>query len=283
MWNFTPMDVPAFMFSNDILAFDGEREFIASALNAGGYIAGGCARVVGIAILRQQHVSSIDRYVGDRQALRSYLLGGITNGDVDVFFRSEADVLSSTEIGYQHSKYLRVSRNTQAGWGVEHISKFSNIVFQFITKIWSEPREMVNNFDLANAKVYLDSNGVHWTDEWLELELSRTLAIDDFTRQNLLWRVNKWLTKHRYLRIRQDDEEKLFEHSLRMLDRMKNNEFVRFDKKVHPDAGLAKIWQVVRSVNMLPESMISFAILFDSYRNLTLLKDAAKELGAQTR
>lgn len=274
MWNFIPINVPEFMLKNDMIFSPAEEKMIKHVMTCGGYVSGGCAKVVTLGVLRDLYCQPVDRYIGDNRSLIEYLGRG-TPGDIDFFFRSEADITEAKAAMEQHGNVINSSQPTKANWGTEYRTK-SAITIQLITKTWGDPLEIMGSFDIANGKVYFDGYGIHWTDEWLDLELSRTLAIDDFTRPNLLWRVNKWLSKHNYQSVRPSDEDKLFEHSLEMLNRMRENRFFRFDQPITKHQGLTKIWQVVRRLNMMPESLISFSVLFDSYRNLALMRGAAQ-------
>lgn len=253
-----------------------DSSFLKKSMAYGGYVAGGFARIAVANILHNyvlQGKIMSDELRNSCEGIRiSSLLRGLKT-DIDIFFPNKySATVAPQTLATDH--VVRTSCETKGGWGIEYTTK-SITKFQHITKSYGAPVDIVSGFDLANAKVYFDSSGIYWTDEWLELENTRTIGIDVWDKQNLLWRINKWAAKHGYERIRKNDEELLFEHIITMITKMKEKKFFRFGSEVHVEHGLAHIWRMTKVLNFMPETLISLAMLFDSYRNIALIKKAS--------
>lgn len=272
MWNHYDIDVVDDLTKRKIISIC-EADFMKRSLKFNGFVSGSFARLTVLNILCNQK-QDMPEVVQD-----SCCNGRITSMlrnmsiDVDIFFRNHTgSKLAAAEV--RDDSLIRSSIETKGGWGIEYTSK-SMTKFQHITKTQGSPQEILDGFDLANAKVYFDSSGIYWTDEWLDLERHRTLGIDRLDKQNLMWRVNKWSGKHGYKQIRKDDEELFFEHVIAMITKMKNNRFFRFQNPVTVNEGLGRVWSLTKILDFTPETLISFAMLFDSYRNITLMKKVA--------
>ena len=176
---------------------------IMKSLSVGGYLTGGFARRLAVALLAKNGIIRLDDGSLKWRNLRhSVFLGqgrSVDFGrnkwwksevdDIDMFFPTEEIALSVVSQVRSELPVLWDSP-TPAGYGHEFV--LGDNILQVITKVTGTPEEVTDGFDLANAKVWLDSSGIHVPDGWIEMEERRLLGIDRSDKLNLLWRVYKW-------------------------------------------------------------------------------------------
>lgn len=227
-WNTEPADWLHMLGRNDVLTKPA-LDFLHNSIEGGGFVAGGFARSLAAVVLSERG-GLLDRAAKNRRRLASSYYQdtwdslsaycdvgklhpppGVDDrtwkagvGDVDVFFRSQDLATAAVQRGAALKP--RWSSPTLAGFGHEYL--VGNAVFQHIVRIVGTPEEVLSTFDIANARVYADSAGIHYTDSWRDMEDGCLLGIDNFTKPNLLWRVAKWFKKHHYVDFRPGDHSK---------------------------------------------------------------------------
>jgi hypothetical protein len=279
------------------------------AVTSGGYVAGGFARIFAYALLTEElgvidpqplhqdvvHVNKsnrdawqdIKKYLGDGYEVdptQKRWVGSVEKmrlwkagvGDIDVFFLDSS--AASKSIDMLASRKLTWSGHTIAGYGFECVVDKRNIL-QFITKVTGSPEAVLSTFDITNAMVYLDADGLHYTDEWLELETHNQLGINKSDRPNLLWRINKWANKHSYSKLRPGDEDKYVDALLSAYQKAKSAgiEWKMWDRKVTSQAVANMGWKFKDWLP--PAELLKASLLFDSYRQIDALRVVSKKLG----
>lgn len=268
--------------------------FLQKALSCDGYVSGGFAtllarHVIGLGPCRNVSIlydnnSSNNYYLF--QYLRSYLMSGIDDshaikngkldrtirgGDIDIFFPT--DKLHFIEQLHDYIKNeAQYVGETPAGFGNEYRIKGTNI--QCISKINGDPHEVLSTFDIKNAQVYFDKSGIYVTKEWLDLEDTRTLAINRFDRPNIVWRVHKWKKRHEYKDIRNEDQDKYLESIYSLADRI----ITKNDKTIDIEKLKRIIKQSFISLQDVDSSLLLKAsLLLDSYDQISIMKDYLKK------
>jgi len=196
-------------------------------------------------------------------------------GDIDVFFntRQGADAAVGS---LKSSSALTWIGPTIAGYGQEYVIDKRNVL-QIITKVTGHQQDVLDSFDLANAAVYFDSDGLHYTDSWVALESNNQLGIERCDKPNLLWRVHKWKKRHSYSKLRPGDEEKYVDALFVAYDKAKTTDWKMWNNSVTPSAVSRLGWQFS---NWLPPSeLLRASLIFDGYHQLYTLQSVAKKLG----
>lgn len=150
-------------------------------------------------------------------------------------------------------------------------------ILQVITSFTGQPADVLGQFDLANPRVYFDSAGLHWTDDWADLEERRLLGIDRTDKQNLLWRASKWFHDHKYVDFRKGDHEKLFDVIMSAVELSKSGKLKRFgnDVNVYSIKSLFKrFWHVMPAKILLMSSFMC-----DTYETKELYKKIGRQCG----
>lgn len=275
-----------------------------SAIDKGGFVTGGFARSYAYALLAEEagvvHPppssargrSDVDGWL----ALARYLGEGIdvnptsrrwsqdantrhmrlwkTNvGDIDVFFtdsQSAGSVIDDLNV-----RDYTWSSTTAAGFGQEYVFGRRNVL-QIITKFTGRPLDVLDSFDISNAQVYFDRDGLHYTDEWVEMETNSQLGINRSDKPNLLWRAHKWVSRHGYNRLRPGDEEKYVDALFNAFERAKSDEWKIWDRKVTTQTISHMGW---RFKDWLPPAeLLRASLLFDGYRQMHSLQIVAKKM-----
>jgi len=287
------------------------RDALCAAMNLNGYVTGGAARLLAAALLGPQHrrilgrpagfgdgtfdtghrhVDHLERFgwtitlsrhpnsifssaPGQKKDFDSRDRKWKSNiSDVDVFFRDTASARACIS-GLNSQGEALWSAPSLAHYGVEYV--YGRNLFQFITHFSGPPDEILGSFDLANAKVYFDAAGLHWSDEWARLEEDRVLGVDNWGKQNLLWRVAKWMGRHGYDNLREGDHDKYLDAVFRALDETKEGKLMRWGKPVHVDTIRLTAKKLV--YRMPPREALKASIIFDSYDQINILRDVANK------
>lgn len=192
--------------------------------------------------------------------------------DIDVWFLSESCANEATREVIRTQDVIH-NAPTIGGFGHELI--VGKNIFQFIKKLTGSAEEVLSSFDIKNAKVYLDRDGIHWSDEWAILEENRMLGIDDFSKSSILWRIRKWASKHfndGYDVFRPGDAVKYVNALIKFAEMTENNELYRWGKKV-------KISEL-RGINnrvcdwLPPDSMLKTSSIYTGYAALSIAASA---------
>jgi hypothetical protein len=226
-----------------------------------GYIAGGFARSISTSILLNQDKPKDDV----RRYLRHY------SGDIDFFFETKQDSLNvQGDLQNQCGGAVREYTHTKAYFGYQ-FRTYSNEMFQTIVKVSGNPEHVLSTFDIANAKVFIDRQGIHYTDEWLELEKNKILGIDIWDKPNLLWRVHKWLNKHSYQGIRNQDVDKYIDCLYSVAEKVKKKEIIRWDRPV-TDCEIQKfVKKFCSHSDISMNDILKASLLLDSYSQMNVL------------
>ena len=281
-----------------------ELNFLHVAFEEGGFIAGGFARVFAHAQLFTRRESKrseetwhqiIDRYSACRgithadppygtrvpvnvldPSTRMQWRGGV--GDIDIFFRDlsgaqrameriERELHTGTNIGIN-----RIGKSP-GGFAEEYIVR--RRPFQIITKVLGTPEEVVGTFDITNAKVWLDVEGIHHTEEWHDLECKQLLGLDQWDRPSILWRVTKWMRKHNLLDLRPGDHAKYVELVYKAAEAAKNDELKAWGRKIEKSRIQSFAKQFLYRAP--PADALKASMLLDSYDQLNYIKDLASK------
>lgn len=243
---------------------------LSTAIDCGGFVSGGFACFLARALLHD-HVMTRETeawkrlfaYVDSKPNFDEFR--AIT-GDVDVFFPTQTAAYAATSRVLEKNVYPNTP--TRGGYGRE--IRASNNVFQFIHKIHGEPEHVLGGFDIANAKVYLDRRGLHFTNRWNDLERKRFLAVDSWDKSNLLWRLNKWFRKHSYVDFSADDHEKFVDYVFRLLTETQHGQIIRWGNKIGP-ADIKRIAK--RYWHYLPmRDLLLLSAAYDGYDQLQAVK-----------
>lgn len=245
--------------------------FIDHFFSNNGYIAGGFARKIASTIL-------FDKFSKEDKYNIYFYLKSMT-GDIDVFFKTKEDALkvqpSITE--NQICPFYRDYTNTKAHFGYQFRTQ-NNEMFQTIVKVHGNPEQVVSTFDIANAKIFIDSNGIHYTDEWLELENNKTIGIDLWDKSNLLWRVHKWFVKHDYKSLRENDVEKYVDCLYSITEKVKNKGLVRWDRPV-TNLEIQKFVKKFCNFNDVSmNDVLKASLLLDSYSQMNILNSMSTKI-----
>ena len=274
-----------------------------ACLEEGGFISGGFARKLARSLLIDRHESvhanetwhqTIDWYSACRNlnnysppwaatrhvdvrdpTARYQWRGGV--GDIDIFFHTEQRRFQATDA---------INRCIEAGWKeIIHIGKspagfaeeyiVEKRPFQLVSKLYGTPEQIVDSFDFTNAKVWLDAEGIHYTDEWLELEKNNLLGIDQWDRPSLLWRVHKWTRKHHLRDLREGDHAKYVDAVYKAMELVKSGECVRWGQKIRPSQikEFAKAFIYTSPIT----EVLKASMLLDSYDQMTIMNEISKK------
>lgn len=249
-------------------------KFFELVISRKGYVSGGFARVLANQLLHKNKsdIFSIEgtlkKYITPRSNVDFnnplFRKGGA--GDVDIFFKNKehAMITKDSVISELNPQYCR---NTIAYFGYDIY--YGNTCFQLITKINGTPEDVLNTFDISNAKVYLDEQGIHYSDEWKDLEEKRLLGIDISNKPNILWRVRKWLSKHNYVDLRPGDHEKIVDALYDAADKINDKSLIRYNKPVTT----TELRSIIKKFIYIspPSQIIKASLLLDSYSQMTAL------------
>jgi len=271
-------------------------KMVRELLDAGGYIAGGSARVIGRTILDRNNVlvpavtppefmtednfisNYLNCYVDGRTAdvppeyaSNSRMWKGVT-GDVDFWFRTPAEAAQGQDIVTSHlSKIKDIWRGpSMARWADEFLVQHR--IFQIITKIFDAPEKVVAAFDIANAACYLDKEGFHWSDAWWDLESNNLLGIQNSNGGSLIWRVQKWMRKHQYSGIAPESQPKYVDSLFDLIKRVQRADppVVRFNNPVSRSFIKKSSYQYVCKFE--PESLLLASCAYDTYEQVYLMR-----------
>lgn len=302
-WHLEPIDWVDRLRHKKIIDQTG-RDALCSAMNLNGYVTGGAARALAVVFLGPQYKGIIRNPAGygddcEDQMTRfgwnvtiarhpNSLFSSVSGmkqdfdsknrkwksniSDVDVFFRDAASARSCISRLNSQGEALW-SAPSLAHYGVEYV--FGRNLFQFITHFSGSPEEILGSFDLANAKVYFDAAGLHWSDEWAELEEKRVLGVDNWGKQNLLWRVAKWMGRHGYDDLREGDHDKYLDAVFKAIDETKEGKLIRWGEPVRVDTIRLAAKKLV--YRMPPREALKASIIFDSYDQINILRDVANK------
>lgn len=278
------------------------RAFLRSSVAGGGYVSGGFARsLISVCLTERGKLPGRSSAAASRRkvkftydsdswdSLANYCnVSGLTPetkggggksgrfwkagvGDIDIFFTDRHAADHAVKRGLKSEPHWHSP--TLAGFGHEYL--VGNAVFQHITKITGTPEEVLTTFDIANARVYADADGIHYTSEWHELENQCLLGIDNFSKPNLLWRVTKWFRKHRYLDFRLGDHAKLVDSLWSAVERTKDGSWKMWGETVQLDS----VRRLARRFSDLlpPEDLLRASLLFDSYDQSSMFKRLLKQ------
>lgn len=270
-----------------------QAETFKVAWHAGGYIAGGFGRMVAVldAISRAelQLYPTWKKNEGWRNLSMYTEMHGVrppwegkggnansnawkwrgTTGDVDLFFPNHA----SATVALHRVLSLFGSRafhtTSKAGYAEEVV--YDSCRYQFITKVNGSPEEVLGGFDLANAKVALLPDAILTPPDWLHLEATRAIGIDQWNKPNLLWRVWKWARKHAYRKLRVSDEDRFVNTVFDALEAVKDGTLKRWDRPVtkHEIQRFAKMF----IYSFEPGSALKASMILDDYDKMNVVKD----------
>lgn len=268
-------------------------EVFNAAWDAGGYIAGGFGRMVGVLDAHAHGGLSLYPTWRGREGWRglaqytemmmepprppwegkssphSHWKWRGSVGDVDLFFPNEASAWTAIDrVKSRFGADIYIAP-TAAGYAQEVVH--DRCRYQFITKVNGTPEEVLASFDLTNAKVALTPDAILTTPEWRKLEEQRAIGIDAWSKPNLLWRVWKWARKHSYLKLRSSDEDRFVNVVFDALVAAKEGSLKRWDRPVTK-------YQIQRFAKMFihsfePSSALKAAMILDDYDRMNVMKD----------
>jgi hypothetical protein len=246
-------------------------KFFEFVISREGYISGGFARVLANQLLNQNRLDPyvVMQYIGFKTKFdfnNPFWKSG--SSDVDIFFNNKENAITTTNlvINQLTPTYWK---NTIAHFGYDVL--YGNVIFQLITKINGSPKDVLNTFDISNAKVYLDEKGIHYSSEWKELEERRLLGINISDKPNLLWRVRKWFSKHNYVDLRPGDHEKFVNVLYEVADKINDKSLIRYNKPVT----ITELRSIIKKFIYIspPDQIIKASLLLDSYSQMTALNN----------
>lgn len=262
-------------------------DFLIHLMNShNGYISGSFARKVSEFVLGKNGINLISNkrkfypFRKDDHALELRRLLRIDNdvnehqynnikfykGDIDVFFKHND--LNNLHHELLEKFYFKHSADTPAMFGKEYY--LDNTLVQCITKINGEPEDVLSTFDITNAQVYLDLNGIHFTDEWVNLEEQSLLGIEINSKPNIVWRTKKWYGKHYYNNLRKGDHEKYVDALFMTAEKFKNKESYGFIKTINDLNKFVKTDYLFSAPITL---ILKASLLLDSYNQMNILKN----------
>lgn len=160
------------------------RGCVMNAMEKGGYVAGGFARK----ILR------VGKFKDPAYGIKGYLgwdLSGPSDwaGDIDIFFPTTnayfTAELSNVWKATMRTPYFDTFRPNKDAVSIQYIKgKTAPIA------------EMLNTFDIINAKVAFDRHHVYYDDRCLDLERQNVLQVDHVTRIKTMLRICRWRVRH---------------------------------------------------------------------------------------
>lgn len=262
----------------------------------GAYISGGFARIVGRCLFQKQEILPFDdeptyrvsRYLYCHRQPTAITPKGEYSatwksgaGDIDFWFRTAEQATHSLQLLNRYCAASKVPPqwigSSPASWAHEIL--WNRIIIQMIHKIYGAPQDLLSNFDLHNAMCYLDESGFHYTKDWFRYESRNELGINKIDSCSILWRVNKWCSKH-HLTLSKKSEEAYIEAMTQLHEKVsKDPEFKRYGEVVTSrnfKSVTASHVQRMTASNMLLASM-----MYDSYDRNNLFKQMVSNL-AQT-
>ena len=305
-WHLEPIDWIDRLRHKKIIDRTG-RDALCCAMNMGGFVTGGSARALAAAFLGPQYKGilknpsgySVRRGAdhlecfGSTITLTRHPKSPFTSvpgakkpnfdandrtwkssvSDVDVFFREKKSALECIA-NLNAQGEAAWSSPSLARYGEEYV--FGRNLFQFITHFSGQPEDVLSSFDLANAKVYFDAKGLHWSDEWARLEDDRVLGVDVWNKQNLLWRIAKWMNRHGYENLRGGDHDKYLDAVFKAIDETREGKLIRWGEKVNIRTIRSHTKRMV--YGMPPAEALKASIIFDSYDQLNIIRDVANKV-----
>lgn len=252
--------------------------FLNEVLEAGGYVSGGFARTIGNLILlgSKENPARVKNYLGCdvggdgplNPGTRNSRMWKRDNGDIDVFFHNEVDVQAAID-KISTSGTWTWNADTIGGYGREFLA--GGIVFQLIHGIHGSPRDVLETFDIENAKVYFNERGLYLSNDWLELERKKQLGICRADKLNLLWRVRKWFRKHGYTSLRDGDSHKLFSAIERLLSESGSERLFRWNSRV-PQKRVQGIARNAIDFLSSADDLLRLSMYLDDYGQMEVIK-----------
>lgn len=251
-----------------------------SSLAAGGYVSGSFARTVAYAYFfplnGKQFEGREDLFGRYRLQYRHYgrsikpeesRLWKAGTGDIDFFFPDQKSGCDAVSI-VRSTCDAAYSAPTMGGYGHEFV--LGDNILQLITRVTGAPEDVIESFDIFNAKVYLDSSSIHYPEGWVAAEKARTLGIDRTDRPNFLWRVTKWFHSHRYEKFRPGDETKYVDGVFAAAALVKSGGWRRWGRDVKMYEVLSKGKYFVSKLP--PDQLLKMSMLYDSYDQMNMTK-----------
>jgi hypothetical protein len=214
------------------------------------------------------------------------------NGDIDFFFPTEEAGDAAVEAMATRAERHRIEgcewyRKSSAGFATEFFLQ-GGLMFQLITKNVGTPMEVVDSFDISNAKVFLTKGEIHYTDEWLQLEQKRELKIARVDKPNLVWRGYKWFNRGVYRSFNEGSDSLYIDAVMLEAKRLHDLAQAQAKKGVIDLSSIRggdtsevtyPTWDLIqnRKIN-LPKTLLKASYLFDGYKNLEIIRRVREEL-----
>jgi len=257
-----------------------------------GYISGGFARLVASKLLGKYIWGSDSPPEALREVERYYRLYRLSSpprekekvenisrkswksgkGDIDIFFHdkeSSYKAINSVESGPFR---IDMSSTSPAGFAKEII--VNQCCFQLITKINGTPEEVLQSFDLANAKVALTNDGILVSKNWIELERLRHLGVDRWDKPNILWRVHKWVRRHAYHDLREGDHDRYLDHLFDVVKSAQLGELKMYNKPIDPNYVKKFARDFIHSYP--PKEALKASMIMNDYDKIQIMKRISK-------
>jgi hypothetical protein len=287
-WGFKRIDWVGEMHSRGLL--DGEGAWaLSNAFRGGAYVAGGFARALAHGVLcggnnkdawnRIDWYSQIPAYAkkygapwNSQEGQGDAVYWKANAGDIDLFFRDPQGVAAMIS-ALECRPGIYGMGSSRAGYAMDY--RAGSRALQIITKVHGDPEDVIGTFDIANAKVVLDGEGIHYTMGWLQLEEKKQLGIDNWNKPNLLWRVRKWVKKHYYDDLRPGDHAPYVEAVFSAMEAVNAGTLVRWGEAVkkHNIHSFAKMF--VRTSP--PAEVLKISMLLDSYDQMNVLRELTRK------
>lgn len=210
----------------------GDSYVLKFALESGGYIAGGFARLL------YRHLQGLEDTVM-RDALYKYLELQVPieptissnaprpkhRGDIDVWFPDEIsakDFWRKLNACAGQSGFGLKREKSIAGYATNIIAN-NRLMFQIVTHVFGPPEEIMSGFDISNCMIAITKEGYVYHELFPELESQRILDVAAWTSLHTIPRFIKYLN-HRGLQSITDETSRGFvEYSVEALEDLKKN------------------------------------------------------------
>lgn len=146
-------------------------------------------------------------------------------GDIDVFFGSEnskSEFLSRlTVVAEQASKTISV--NPSPSGKCLDIMCGNTTLVQVIMHHIFDIQEQLERFDISNARVAFNDKELIVCDEWQSLMASRTLHVGTWSSPMVLFRISKWMRKHKLIKVSEQTAKELPLYTLETIKALRDS------------------------------------------------------------
>lgn len=173
--------------------------FLQRVFECNGFIAGGFAATVA-RIKNQTKTIKSSQYVNDYSNLEYYLF--YLKGDIDVYFPDQESLELAKNNIENHFQQKFSSSLLGTAFNMRILFRYnSGLKLSLVQCQLGTPEEVIENFDITNAKVAITKDSIIMHNAWLFLEQNQILDVSNWNNKFEFYRIKKYLNKWNYLRM----------------------------------------------------------------------------------